>query len=161
MARKKSRGDGAETPIEGDVSGALTEPSEHADDPAQQSSPDAATPGCEAGMPAAEQDMRQQPSVEATAGEEPPKRWRRNFETLAVGGPGIYSGEDRKFAQVYIAFDKEKPTDEQKAKMTEAGFRYRAAERRWDMPATAASRVKAKSLVVEFTGVTLGASQRL
>lgn len=85
--------------------------------------------------------------------------WRRNFETLAVIEPGISTGEDRKFAQVYIAFGKERPTDEQKSKMTEAGFRYRAAEKRWDMPATAASRVKAKALVAEFTGVVLGAAQ--
>jgi hypothetical protein len=83
----------------------------------------------------------------------------RNFETLAVTEPGIYSGEDRKFVQVYIAFDKERPTDEQKAKMTEAGFRYRASEKRWDQPATAATRMKAKALVAEFTGVLLGAAQ--
>lgn len=91
-------------------------------------------------------------------GNAPQRPWRRNFETLAVPEPGIYSGEDRKFAQVYIAFDKERPTDEQKAKMTEAGLRYRSQEKRWDMPSSAAGRHKVKSLVAEFTGVTLGAA---
>ena len=79
-----------------------------------------------------------------------PRQWANPYRavfTSTVGGLEV--GEDRRFKQVVVGFA-DRPGQDVTDRLKAAGFRYRAAERSWTAPASAAAREFALTLGQEL-----------
>jgi hypothetical protein len=94
--------------------------------------------------PGAEQDEQQ-------------KSWSDPYKPI-FSGKGFELGEHRRFKQRVFRFD-EKPAAELLAKLKEAGFTYRAAEKAWTIPANPDTRKLTDEMAREMAGPAAGMSR--
>ncbi len=86
-----------------------------------------------------------------------PRQWGNPYKAVFTSGPGGFElGEDRRFKQVVFKF-KERPEPEVLGKLKEAGYTYRAAEKSWTVPASAAAREDARALAGGLHGEPIDA----
>ena len=102
-------------------------------------------------------DSVRQPSAitvaaDGSARTEAEKTWGNPYRaTFTCPAKGFELGENYRFRQVVFYF-KESPDMETKTKLKDAGFVYRAGEKGWTLPATAANREVATNLARVFKG---------
>jgi len=89
--------------------------------------------------------------------DEPPRNWGEPYKTI-FSGKGFELGEHRRFKQRVFRFD-EKPDAELLAKLKEAGFTYRAAEKAWTIPANPDTRRLTDEMAREMAGPAEGMSR--
>lgn len=81
---------------------------------------------------------------------QPPRQWANPYRaTFTSAAGGFEVGEDRRFKQVVFRFA-DRPEPDVLARLKEAGYTYRAAERSWTVPASAAAREFAHGLAGEL-----------
>ncbi len=97
-----------------------------------------------------------QPNEAPATGE--PQRWSNPYwAVFTCREKGFELGENRRFKQMVFTFA-DNPGPDVTAKLKEAGFVYRGAEKAWTTPATAASRELAVDLARELKGEERGSS---
>ena len=92
-----------------------------------------------------------------TEQDEPPRNWGDPYKTI-FSGKGFELGEHRRFKQRVFRFD-EKPDAELLAKLKDAGFTYRAAEKAWTIPANPDTRRLTDEMAREMAGPAEGMSR--
>jgi len=92
-----------------------------------------------------------------TEQDEPARNWGDPYKTI-FSGKGFELGEHRRFKQRVFRFD-EKPDAELLAKLKEAGFTYRAAEKAWTIPANPDTRRLTDEMAREMAGPAEGMSR--
>lgn len=130
MSRKKKGADAPSEPVQ-------PEDSQVRPEPAAPDAVDAGTPTAEAGAPARANPYR---------------------AIFTCSAKGFELGEDRRFKQMVFRF-KGNPGAQVTARLKEHGFVYRAAERSWTLPASAANRELAVNLAREFKGEDIAAGR--
>ena len=88
--------------------------------------------------------------------QEQQKKWGDPYKPIFTG-KGFELGEHRRFKQRVFRFD-EKPDAELLAKLKEAGFTYRAAEKAWTIPANPDTRKLTDEMAREMAGPGAGMS---
>jgi hypothetical protein len=92
-----------------------------------------------------------------TEQDQPPRNWGDPYKTI-FSGNGFELGEHRRFKQRVFRFD-DKPDAELLAKLKEAGFTYRAAEKAWTIPANPDTRRLTDEMAREMAGPAEGMSR--
>ena len=81
-----------------------------------------------------------------------PRQWGNPYKAVFTCPAKRFElGENRRFKQMVFTFP-ENPGPEVTQKLKDAGFTYRAGEKAWTIPATAASRETATKLAMELKG---------
>jgi hypothetical protein len=84
----------------------------------------------------------------------PPKNWGPPYKAIYTNAAkGFELGENRRFKQRVFTF-KERPDAETIDALKSAGFKYRAEEKAWTVPATPVTRELTDQLAQQFAGET-------
>jgi len=91
-------------------------------------------------------------SYKAQMIDEQPKNWGPPYKAIYTNAAkGFELGENRRFKQRVFTFN-DKPDAEVNESLKTAGFKYRAEEKAWTVPATAVTRELSDDLAKQFAG---------